>query len=243
MQAEVGWQSLCLHCGGRLIKPKLGRPSRFCSAPCRGRYRYQHVLKGRVRPKRPQQLTLFCLVCGSLLHRPKRGRVGRFCSSACRNIHHVPVRDVRCKGCGEMIKMRCGCWCRPCRARKRNALESKKCKGLVYQCRYCGSNYQPTVRFQRYCSQKCNDAHHKAKKRCHRKNQFVENVTVPMLLERNGDRCGICGEKVDAGLRFPHPDSPSVDHIIPVTKGGEHSMANCQLAHLGCNARKGDRVI
>jgi 5-methylcytosine-specific restriction endonuclease McrA len=36
--------------------------------------------------------------------------------------------------------------------------------------------------------------------------------------------------------------SASVDHIIPLVLGGEHSMANVQAAHLVCNLRKGDRL-
>ena len=32
--------------------------------------------------------------------------------------------------------------------------------------------------------------------------------------------CGICGKPVDFRLKFPHPLSPCIDHIIPVAKGG-----------------------
>ena len=55
--------------------------------------------------------------------------------------------------------------------------------------------------------------------------------------------CGICGKPVDMSLKYPHPLSPTVDHIIPVSKGGHPSdIDNLQLAHRTCNRQKSDRV-
>lgn len=55
--------------------------------------------------------------------------------------------------------------------------------------------------------------------------------------------CGICGKPVDKSLKFPHPLSPTVDHIIPISKGGHPSeMDNLQLAHMCCNRQKSDKV-
>jgi 5-methylcytosine-specific restriction endonuclease McrA len=34
----------------------------------------------------------------------------------------------------------------------------------------------------------------------------------------------------------------SLDHVIPISAGGEHSKANTQLAHLGCNAKKQAKI-
>ena len=56
--------------------------------------------------------------------------------------------------------------------------------------------------------------------------------------------CGICGKPVDFSLKFPHPMSPCIDHIIPVDKGGHPSdIDNLQLAHLSCNRAKSDKII
>ncbi len=56
--------------------------------------------------------------------------------------------------------------------------------------------------------------------------------------------CGICGEEIDPRFKFPHPLSKTVDHIIPVAKGGHPSeLANLQAAHLWCNRWKSDRLM
>lgn len=47
--------------------------------------------------------------------------------------------------------------------------------------------------------------------------------------------CGICVE--------PIVNQYHIDHIIPVAKGGEHTIDNLQLAHPLCNLRKGAKIL
>ncbi len=55
--------------------------------------------------------------------------------------------------------------------------------------------------------------------------------------------CAICGKPVDMSLKYPDPMSPTVDHIIPVSKHGHPSaLENLQLAHRACNRAKSDRL-
>lgn len=58
------------------------------------------------------------------------------------------------------------------------------------------------------------------------------------------DICAICGQRVDKKLKYPHPMSATVDHVIPVSKGGHPSdISNLQLAHFYCNRQKSDKLI
>lgn len=56
--------------------------------------------------------------------------------------------------------------------------------------------------------------------------------------------CGICGKPVDPKLKFPHPLSRCIDHIIPISRGGHPSdISNLQLAHFTCNRQKSDKLL
>lgn len=61
---------------------------------------------------------------------------------------------------------------------------------------------------------------------------------------KSQDVCGICGRLVDKTLKYPNPMCATVDHIIPLNKGGHPSdLENLQLAHLFCNRQKSDKVF
>ena len=59
-----------------------------------------------------------------------------------------------------------------------------------------------------------------------------------------GEVCALCGLPIDKKLRFPDPMSATVDHIVPVAKGGHPSdPQNLQIAHLICNQIKGSKTV
>lgn len=88
-------------------------------------------------------------------------------------------------------------------------------------------------------------------KKSNRNNRPDHQAGHRMEFERNrkrilaaGEICAICGQRVDKELKCPHPMSATVDHIIPVSKGGHPSdMENLQLAHFCCNRQKSDKVV
>lgn len=74
----------------------------------------------------------------------------------------------------------------------------------------------------------------------HRK-QYERNKKIIFATQ---EYCGICGRRVDFSLKFPDPMCATVDHIIPVIKGGHPSaLENMQLAHLSCNRDKGTDIV
>lgn len=70
----------------------------------------------------------------------------------------------------------------------------------------------------------------------------IEKVDAFGLWHRDEGCCGLCGDLIDLDLRYPHPDSLSIDHVIPLSKDGDHTWENTQPAHLTCNRHKGARV-
>lgn len=67
---------------------------------------------------------------------------------------------------------------------------------------------------------------------------IVDEVDIRALIERDGGCCQICSAPVDLTAKATDSLGATVDHIIPLSLGGEHSYANTQLAHFFCNTGK-----
>lgn len=70
-----------------------------------------------------------------------------------------------------------------------------------------------------------------------------EGITTPAaliayLMDRDHGRCGKCHQPIKAKTG---PRRPSIGHIIPLARGGEHVLENVQAEHLDCNLRAGAR--
>jgi 5-methylcytosine-specific restriction endonuclease McrA len=53
-----------------------------------------------------------------------------------------------------------------------------------------------------------------------------------------GLACHLCGKPIDERRTYPHDMSPSVDHLVPVSRGGTNVIENLRPAHLVCNVRR-----
>jgi 5-methylcytosine-specific restriction endonuclease McrA len=57
-----------------------------------------------------------------------------------------------------------------------------------------------------------------------------------------GTECSICHRQIDVNLKWPDPQSFTIDHVVPRSHGGAvWDIANMRPAHLGCNSRQGNR--
>ena len=80
------------------------------------------------------------------------------------------------------------------------------------------------------------------RKYARKKAATVEAFRVEEIVVRDAGRCGICGEPISRA-NYPDPLSLSIDHIVPLSRGGAHSPWNVQVAHLACNVAKGTAVF
>lgn len=96
---------------------------------------------------------------------------------------------------------------------------------------------------RKFCSRACCKADKRDRRDPRKRGVFVESVDVRVLAERDRRICHLCGRKVSMRLAYPDPMSPSIDHIVPLVEGGEHSYANTALAHISCNWSKGTRAV
>ena len=74
-----------------------------------------------------------------------------------------------------------------------------------------------------------------SRRRCGGERSQSSTSSHLLFLELADGVCGICGEDVD-------PTNYHVDHIVPISRGGEHSYANTQPAHPACNQRKHNKL-
>lgn len=80
------------------------------------------------------------------------------------------------------------------------------------------------------------EAHAQAR-RARKRGAGCERFHKREIFDRDGWRCGICRRKIRKDLRWPHPMSASLDHIVPLARGGAHTRANARASHLRCNMR------
>ena len=129
----------------------------------------------------------------------------------------------------------------------------------IRDCAYCGNIFYAKD-YNWYCSDICKATMNKEKQKAHKrlreakakKNGKIEwNISLEKLIQRDEGICKICGRQVDTedyyytdeGYFIAGDNYPSIDHIIPLAKGGTHTWNNIQLAHRHCNAIKSDKII
>lgn len=197
-------------------------------------------------PSQPTMVSSVCVICDERFsYVPLGPRPRRVCSDQCYRVRHNaysksyredgryleksreyerPKRSALCVICGEVFHtpnsrtITCG---KVCGARK--VAQSLKDRGRIW----------PTVADrERYFSYR---------RRAVIKSAVAEIFPASEIFERGGWRCQICRKKVSRSSKWPHPKSPSLDHIIPISKGGKHIRSNVQCVHFTCNSKKGNR--
>ena len=139
----------------------------------------------------------------------------------------------------------------------------------VHTCKVCGKQYTARQYMEScglslysnvgYCSKTCKYLENRKKANKRRRTHPRENnshydrarklglprdrgITLKKLIERDGLYCAICGMACIYPGDFRSDLYPSIDHIIPMIKGGGHTWDNVQVAHRICNSIKSDKI-
>lgn len=155
-----------------------------------------------------------CPECGEVF--TARRKDGRFCSPLClaRAMRDNPSRQCEDPGCA-----------RPVRARGLCQMHLRR----VYRAE--GSEAPPVWNERRKANKRKRDAL--------KWGVDAESIVDTEVYDRDGWLCGICAAPVDRSLVWPDPQSVSLDHVVPLSRGGAHVLSNVQCSHLRCNIRKG----
>lgn len=216
---------ICQHCGKPFYKLN-GYRIKYCSPECQwAAFAEAHPKK----PKKPKKVyTRACRYCGKMFTTTNKTK--NYCSNECTYNQHlfdlrqqwkeqfVPQKKI-CKECGSEFMTECGdthsvfC-CTSCAKRfekrkERSTLRHKKTVGRLHK-----------IRNEQIAKTDCGD------------------VSYAALYTRDKGVCQICGLPVHPDKGIDSDWGGSIDHIIPLSLGGKHSMSNCQLAHRICNSIK-----
>lgn len=119
-------------------------------------------------------------------------------------------------------------------------------------CPKCGISH--TAPFKNTMCKPCAKASHKETQRARVRRQggrlrsvvdrarkhgvYIEVVKPSVVYKRDKWRCYLCGDKVIKSLVY-HPKQATLDHVIPMAKGGSHTYDNIRCCCHECNWRKG----
>lgn len=67
-----------------------------------------------------------------------------------------------------------------------------------------------------------------------------EDINHLEVFEAHGWKCFVCKEVINRYLRFPNLMAATLEHIIPISKGGTHTWDNVTVSHAKCNFARGN---
>ena len=178
-------------------------------------FEYVSHTKGRVKIK--------CKCCGNVIERAKS------------TVRH---KKVKCECCEEAKQLQ--------KARQKMAcfFIALKSARMPKKCESCGKTFTSNYPTQKYCSDKCKKHGYSYRSRCRHYGVYYDpSVTRIKVLRRDKGICQICGKTCnpqDKSWGSSGPDFPTIDHIIPLAKGGTHTWGNVQCACGICNSNKRD---
>lgn len=175
-------------------------------------------------------------------------------NSALRNLTRTLKRLKECEVCDNLfmgLGFTCSWACREKREdRVYRELRERKAENFVSEtliCKECDDTFQTEYgkKNRVFCSHECSNRNENRRNEINRRRKLKDNgqidysITLERLAKRDKDICYICNDKVDFNLDGNDDYYPSVDHVIPVSKGGTHTWGNVKLAHRRCNYKKG----
>jgi 5-methylcytosine-specific restriction endonuclease McrA len=86
------------------------------------------------------------------------------------------------------------------------------------------------------------------KRRALKRENLYEPYNENQVLERYGSSCHICNKKIDLSAKrsagaFGWHNSLHIDHVVPISKGGEDTLNNVRPSHAICNLKKSSRML
>lgn len=140
-----------------------------------------------------------------------------------------PVRTRGPGGCGTIGGYWSGCRCDSCTSAQYTYKRAWRAANPDYGRAWKAANPDKVRNYRRQ---------HNGKRRAAIQGGDHEPYDPADIFQRDRWRCQLCHRKLSA-KPYPHPKSATIDHIVPLSQGGDDKPANVQAAHLECNLSKG----
>lgn len=191
----------------------------------------------------------------------KNGKVNGWCKECFRQDHrkkYSPTNgqtdDLRkCRECKKVYapKLRTESYFCSRDCKDKNRKKEEKAKRVASKsdriCIGCEKIIPKTARAdKKWCSEECSlkvRSHTMNTQRRIRTSEKIQDFKRSEIYERDGWICQLCNKSVNPELSFPNPACASLDHVVPLSRGGSHKTTNVQLAHLRCNTSRGNKVL
>lgn len=69
-----------------------------------------------------------------------------------------------------------------------------------------------------------------------------DDIAALVLFELHAWKCWVCKGDINRNLRVPNWEAATIEHIIPISRGGTHTWDNVAPAHYRCNMSKADSL-
>lgn len=117
----------------------------------------------------------------------------------------------------------------------------------VKTCVICGEQFESIRDDAKTCSRECRLERDRITRNSRYKNLkekglFDESVTLKRVFKKYEGECQSCGKLLSFDTGVLEDDYPSIDHVIPLSKGGTHQWNNVQLLCRKCNCSKGNKT-
>ncbi len=186
----------------------------------------------------PPSRRVSCASCGKVVQRSSTSAAAIYCLT-CRRAGHAPPRA----GHGTTRRWRTGCRCAPCceaKARENRAyVERRGYRTEARTCDECSSEFETRKdRPTRFCSLTC--ANESRRGTVHSSRFRIRDRDRLAIYVRDNWTCQICSEPVDLEADYLTDWAPTLDHVVPRSKGGSDDPENLRTAHRWCNSVRGD---
>jgi 5-methylcytosine-specific restriction endonuclease McrA len=71
----------------------------------------------------------------------------------------------------------------------------------------------------------------------------ANRIAHEQLAERDGLNCYLCNEVIDMALPRTSKMGATIDHVVPLSRGGLDELDNLKLAHWTCNLAKSNKLV